>query len=81
MYEMKKELTFTQCGVDGRLKLHEAVAMMSDCCQFQEYQETGLKKYLQDNGIAIFLSSMQIRKVYSGISSDSTILMVARPAM
>lgn len=60
MYEMKKELTFTQCGVDGRLKLHEAVAMMSDCCQFQEYQETGLKKYLQDNGIAIFLSSIQI---------------------
>ena len=60
MYEMKKELTFTQCGVDGRLKLHEAVALMSDCCQCQEYQETGLKKYLQDNGIAIFLSSIQI---------------------
>ena len=60
MYEMKKELTFTQCGADGRLKLHEAVALMSDCCQFQEHQESGLKKYLQDNGIAIFLSSIQI---------------------
>ena len=60
MYEMKKELTFTQCGADGRLKLHEAVALMMDCCQFQEHQEVGLKKYLQDNGIAIFLSSIQI---------------------
>ncbi|MBQ9087381.1 MAG: hypothetical protein IJY46_01235 [Lentisphaeria bacterium] len=60
MYEMKKELAFTQCGADGRLKLHEAVALMMDCCQFQEHQETGLKKYLQNNGIAIFLSSLQI---------------------
>ena len=60
MYEIKKELTFTQCGADGRLKLHEAVALMTDCCQFQEHQETGLKKYLQNNGIAIFLSSLQI---------------------
>ena len=60
MYEMKNELTFTQCGADGRLKLHEAVALMTDCCQFQEHRETVLKKYLQDNGIAIFLSSIQI---------------------
>ena len=60
MYEMKNELAFSQCGADGRLKLHEAVAMMMNCCQFQEHQETGLKKYLQENGIAIFLSSIQI---------------------
>ena len=60
MYEIQQELTFTQCGTDGKLKLHEAVALMADCCQFQEHQESGLKKYLQDNGIAIFLSSMQI---------------------
>lgn len=60
MYEIKKELTFTQCGADGKLKLHEAAALMTDCCQFQEHQETGLKKYLLDNGIAIFLSSIQI---------------------
>ena len=60
MYEIKSELTFTQCGADGRLKLHEAVAMMTDCCQFQEHQESALKKYLLDNGIAIFLSSIQI---------------------
>ena len=60
MYEMKSEVTFTQCGADGRLKLHEAVALMTDCCQFQEQQESGLKKYLLDNDIAIFLSSLQI---------------------
>ena len=60
MYEMKNELAFSQCGADGRLKLHDAVAMMMNCCQFQEHQETGLKKYLQENGIAIFLSSIQI---------------------
>ena len=60
MYEMKSELAFSQCGADGRLKLHEAVTLMMNCCQFQEHQETGLKKYLQDNGIAIFLSSIQI---------------------
>ncbi len=60
MYEIKSELTFTRCGADGRLKLHEAVALMTDCCQFQEHQESGLRKYLEDNGIAIFLSSLQI---------------------
>ena len=60
MYEIKNELTFTQCGADGKLKLHEAVALMTDCCQFQEHQESGLKKYLLDKGIAIFLSSIQI---------------------
>ena len=60
MYEIKRELTFTQCGTDCKLKLHEAAALMTDCCQFQEHQETGLKKYLLDNEIAIFLSSIQI---------------------
>lgn len=60
MYEMIRDLTFTQCGADGKLKLHEAVTLMTDCCQFQEYQESGLRKYLQDKGIAIFLSSIQI---------------------
>ena len=60
MYEIKNELTFTQCGADGKLKLHEAVALMTDGCQFQEHQESGLKKYLLDKGIAIFLSSIQI---------------------
>ena len=39
MYQMENEVPFTRTGADGRLKLHEAVAMMMDCCQFQEYQE------------------------------------------
>ena len=60
MYEIKSELTFTQCVADGSFKLHEAVALMTDCCQFQEQQESGLRKYLRDNRIAIFLSSIQI---------------------
>ena len=34
--------------------------MMMDCCQFQEYQETGLCRYLRENNIAVFLSSIQI---------------------
>ena len=60
MYQMQNELPFTRCGADGRLKLHEAVRMMMDCCQFQEYQETGLCSYLRENDIAVFLSSIQI---------------------
>ena len=60
MYQMQNELPFTRCGADGKLKLHEAVRMMMDCCQFQEYQETGLCRYLRENNIAVFLSSIQI---------------------
>ena len=36
MYKLDGELSFTRCGADGRLKIHDAVAMMMDCCQFQE---------------------------------------------
>jgi acyl-ACP thioesterase len=57
---MVNELSFTRCGADGKLKLHDAVAMMMDCCQFQEYQEAGLCAYLRENQIAVFLSSIQI---------------------
>ena len=60
MYEMKTEIPFTKAGADNRLKLHEAVGMMMDCCQFQEYQEKRFCEYLRANGIAIFLFSMQI---------------------
>ena len=60
MYEMKTEIPFTKAGQDGLLKLHEAVGMMMDCSQFQEYQEKRLCEYLRTNGIAIFLFSMQI---------------------
>ncbi len=60
MYEMKTEVPFTKTGADKRLKLHEAVGMMMDCCQFQEYQEKRFCEYLRTNGIAIFLFSIQI---------------------
>ncbi len=60
MYEMTMEVPFTRTGADNRLKLHEAVGMMMDCCQFQEYQEKNFCEYLRDNGIAIFLFSIQI---------------------
>ena len=60
MYEMKTEIPFTKAGADNRLKLHEAVGMMMDCCQFQEYQEKRFCEYLRTNGLAIFLFSIQI---------------------
>ena len=60
MYEMLTEIPFTRTGADNKLKLHEAVGMMMDCSQFQEYQEKSFCKYLRDNDIAIFLFSIQI---------------------
>lgn len=57
---MKTEIPFTKAGTDNCLKLHEAVGMMMDCCQFQEYQEKQFCDYLRTNGIAIFLFSIQI---------------------
>ena len=60
MYQMKTEIPFTRTGADNRLKLHEAVGMMMDCCQFQEYQEKTFCEYLRTNDIAIFLFSIQI---------------------
>ncbi len=60
MYQMENELSFTKCGADGKLKLCDAASLMMDCCQFQEYQETGLCSYLRENDIAVFLSSIQI---------------------
>jgi len=60
MYEMTTEIPFTRAGADNRLKLHEAVGMMMDCCQFQEYQERNFCEYLRSHQIAIFLFSIQI---------------------
>jgi len=60
MYEMKTEIPFTRTGPDQKLKLHEAVGMMMDCSQFQEYQEKNFWNYLRSNQIAIFLFSIQI---------------------
>ena len=60
MYEMKTEIPFTRTGPDQQLKLSEAVGMMMDCSQFQEYQEKNFWNYLRSNQIAIFLFSIQI---------------------
>jgi len=60
MYEMKTIVPFTKTGPDSKLKLHEAVGMMMDCSQFQEYQERSFCDYLRSNGLAIFLFSIQI---------------------
>ena len=60
MYEMLTEIPFTRTGVDQKLKLHEAVGMMMDCSQFQEYQEKHFCEYLRTNQIAIFLFSIQV---------------------
>lgn len=60
MYEMENEIAFTRTGCDGKLKLHEAAAMMMDCCQFQEYQEQEFCRFLRTNQIAVFLFSIQI---------------------
>lgn len=60
MYEMENPVPFTKTGADNRLKLHEAVGMMMDCSQFQEYQEKTFCDYLRSNGLAIFLFSIQI---------------------
>ena len=48
MYEMTTEIPFTRTGPDSKLKLHEAVGMMMDCCQFQEYQEQNFCRYLRE---------------------------------
>lgn len=42
------------------MKLGNAVALMVDCCQFQEYQELAFRNYLTANQIAVLLSSLQI---------------------
>ena len=60
MYEMENEIAFTRTGSDGKLKLHEAAAMMMDCCQFQEFQEEALRRFLSEQDIAVFLNSIQL---------------------
>ena len=60
MYEMQNEIPFTRTGPDNKLKLHEAVGMMMDCSQFQEYQEKSFCEYLRSHDIAIFLFSIQL---------------------
>ena len=60
MHEMERTVYYCDCGEDGNLKLKAAVAMMMDCCQFQEYAETKFCHWLRCNDIAVFLSSLQM---------------------
>ena len=60
MYEMENVVPFTRTGRDGKLKLHEAAAMMMDCCQFQEYQEEAFCRFLRTRQLAVFLFSIQV---------------------
>jgi len=60
VYQMSNEIPFTATGKDGKLKIHEAVNMMMNCCQFQEYQEVEFCRFLRENDLAIFLFSIQI---------------------
>jgi len=60
MYETTTQIPFIDAGADGTLKLQAAVAMMMNCCQFQEYQEEEFCKFLRSNNLAVFLFSIQL---------------------
>ena len=60
MFELKHTIPFTKCDPKQKLKLHEAVSYMMDCCQFQEYQEVAFRNFLESNHLAVFLFSIQI---------------------
>ena len=60
MHEMERTVYHCDCGEDGLLKLKAAVAMMMDCCQFQEYHETKFCSWLRNNDTAVFLTSLQM---------------------
>lgn len=60
MYKMTNTVPFTAVMPDGKLKLHEAVALMTNCCQFQEHEEKGFRTFLTESNIAVFLFSLQI---------------------
>ena len=52
MFEMNHTIPFTKCDPEQKLKLHEAVSYMMDCCQFQEYQEVAFRNFLESNHLA-----------------------------
>ena len=60
MYEMNRTVYHCATAEDGCLKLHEALAMMMDCCQFQEYAETRFRQWLEEQETAVFLSFIQM---------------------
>ena len=60
MNRLITQTAFVDSGADGKLKLTSAMNYMMNCCQFQEYQEPGFCQYLQEQGIAVFLHSIQL---------------------
>ena len=60
MYEFERVVYHCDAGEDGLLKLDSAVAMLMDCCQFQEYSETRFCDWLRRNRTAVFLAYMQL---------------------
>lgn len=60
MNVLKTQIGFVDSGADGRLKLSGAMNYMMNCCQFQEFQEAGFCRCLQEKKIAIFLHSIQL---------------------
>ena len=61
MYRMERTVYHVNAGADGLLKLHCAIEMMMDCCQFQERSEKAFTEWLKTNHVAVFLSSIQLR--------------------
>ena len=60
MYEFERIVYYCDVGEDGLLKLDSAVAMLMDCCQFQENSETKFCGWLRQNHIAVFLAYLQL---------------------
>lgn len=60
MHTLSLQIPFTKVDPRGFLKLHDAAAMMSDVCQFQEFSEVNFRDYLKAKNISIFLFSMQL---------------------
>ena len=60
MQILDRQICHCDCGENGLLKLKAAVAMMMDCCQFQEYAETKFCDFLRKTDTAVFLASLQM---------------------
>lgn len=60
MYLHKHTVGFAECGLDGTLRLADAMSLMVNCCQYQESADRKLHEYLNRNNLAVFLYSIQI---------------------
>lgn len=60
MYYFEHRIGFVEAGPDRKLRLVNAMALMMNCCQFQECQEVAFYNYLRTNNILVFLHSIQV---------------------